>query len=191
MIKNSQIANKDGHFSCIYWSSIFLLPWNDCSYLSAHCIHVLNLSWFFYVFFSSYFFLFFIPAAAAAKSLQSCLTLCDPIDGSTPGSPVPGILQARTPEWVAISFSHAWKWKVKVKSLSCVRLLVTPWTIQPTRLLCPWDFPGKSTGVGCYCLLLFFIPSLTLMSFVSSWFIFLIYYWKTAEDEFLLDSSVT
>jgi len=70
------------------------------------------------------------PAAApaAAKSLQSCPTLCDPIDGSPPGSPVPGILQARTLEWVAISFSNAWKWKVKVKSLSCVRLLATPWT---------------------------------------------------------------
>ena len=57
-------------------------------------------------------------SAAAAKSLQSCLTLCDPIDGSLPGSPVPGILQARTLEWVAISFSNAWKWKVRVKSLS-------------------------------------------------------------------------
>ena len=67
-------------------------------------------------------------AAAAAKSLQSCLTLCDPIDGSPPGSSVPGILQARTLEWVAISFSNAWKWKVKVKSLSCARLLATPWT---------------------------------------------------------------
>ena len=67
-------------------------------------------------------------AAAAAKSLQSCLTLCDPIDGSPPSSPVPGILQARTLEWVAISFSNAWKWKVKVKLLSRVRLLVTPWT---------------------------------------------------------------
>ena len=69
------------------------------------------------------------PAAAAAKSLQSCLTLCDPIDSSPPGSPIPGILQARTLEWVAISFSNAWKWKVKVKSLSCVRLLATPWTV--------------------------------------------------------------
>ena len=59
---------------------------------------------------------------------QSCPTLCDPIDGSPPGSPVPGILQARTLEWVAISFSNAWKWKVKVKSLSRVRLLATPWT---------------------------------------------------------------
>ena len=66
--------------------------------------------------------------AAAAKSLQSCPTLCDPIDGSPPGSPVPGILQARTLEWVAVSFSNAWKWKVRVKSLSRVRLLATPWT---------------------------------------------------------------
>ena len=66
--------------------------------------------------------------AAAAKSLQSCLTLCDPIDGIPPGSPVTGILQARTLEWAAISFSKAWKWKVKVKSLSHVRLLATPWT---------------------------------------------------------------
>ena len=66
--------------------------------------------------------------AAAAESLQSCLTLCDPIDGSPPGSPVPRILQARTLEWVAISFSNAWKWKMKVKSLSRVRLLATQWT---------------------------------------------------------------
>ena len=65
---------------------------------------------------------------AAANSLQSCLTLCDPIDGSPPGSPVPGILQARTLEWLAVSSSSAWKWKVKVKSLSRVQLLVTPWT---------------------------------------------------------------
>ena len=73
-------------------------------------------------------------AAAAAKSLQSCPTLCDPRDGSPPGSPVPGILQARTLEWVAISCSNAWKWKVKVKLLSCVRLFHL------------WDFPGKNTG---------------------------------------------
>ena len=66
--------------------------------------------------------------AAVAKSRQSCPTLCDPIDASPPGSPAPGILQARTLEWVAISFSNAWKWKVKVKLLSRVRLLVTPWT---------------------------------------------------------------
>ena len=71
----------------------------------------------------------FMPAAAAAaKSLQSCPTLCNPIDSSPPGSLIPGILQARTLEWVAISFSNAWKWKVKVKSLSCVWLLATLWT---------------------------------------------------------------
>ena len=148
-------------------------------------------------------FLFYendVAAAAAAKSLQSCLTLCNSIDSSPLGSSVPGILQARILEWVAISFSNAWKWKVKVKSLSCVWLLVTPWTaayqappslglsrqeywsglpspspmqasekwkwsrsavsdswwphgLQPTRLLRPWDFPGKSTRVGCHCLL--------------------------------------
>ena len=66
---------------------------------------------------------------AAAKSLQSYLTLCDPIDSSPPGFPIPGILQARTLEWVAISFSNAWKWNVKVKSLSRVWLLATPWTV--------------------------------------------------------------
>ena len=70
----------------------------------------------------------YTAAATAAKSRQSCLTLCDPINGSPPGSPIPGILQARTLEWVAISFSNAWKWKVKVKLLSRVQLLATPWT---------------------------------------------------------------
>ena len=64
----------------------------------------------------------------SAKSLQSCPTLCDPIDSSPPGSPIPGILQARTLEWVAISFSNTWKWKVKVKLLSRVQFLATPWT---------------------------------------------------------------
>ena len=62
------------------------------------------------------------------KSFQSCPSLCNPIDGSPPGFPVPGILQARTLEWVAISFSNAWNWKEKLKSLSRVRLLATPWT---------------------------------------------------------------
>ena len=65
---------------------------------------------------------------SAAKPLQSCPTLCDPTDGSPPGSPIPGILQARTLEWVAISFSNAWKWKVKVKLISRVWLFTTPWT---------------------------------------------------------------
>ena len=84
------------------------------------------------------------PAAAAAKSRQSCPTLCDPIDGSPPGSPVPGILQARTLEWVAISFSNAWKWKVKVKSLSRVRLLATPWTVAWTKI--DSSIQGKYVG---------------------------------------------
>ena len=69
-----------------------------------------------------------VATVAAAKPLQSCLTLCDPIDSSPPGFSVPGILQARILEWVAISFSDAWKWKVKVKFLSRVWLLATPWT---------------------------------------------------------------
>ena len=108
------------------------------------------------------------PAAAAAKSLQSCPTLCDPIDGSPPGSPVPGILQARTLEWVAISFSSAWKWKVKVKSLSRVGFLVIPWTAayQPPPSMgfskqehwsgVPLPSPDRETWEGCYsqgCLL--------------------------------------
>ena len=74
------------------------------------------------------FKLVFNTVAATAKSLQLCPTLWDPMDGSPPGSPIPGILQAKTLEWVAIFFSNAWKWKVKVKSLSRVWLLATPWT---------------------------------------------------------------
>ena len=89
-----------------------------------------------------------VCAAAVAKSLQSCPTLCNPIDGSPPGSTAPGILQARTLEWVAISFSNAWKWSRSVVSNSS-----RTHGLQPTRLLHPWDFPGKSTGVGCHCLL--------------------------------------
>ena len=85
--------------------------------------------------------------AAAAKSLQSCPTLCNPIDGLPPGSPIPGILQATTLEWVAISFSNAWKWKWGCSVMSDSS---RPHGLQPTRLLRPWDFPGKSTGVGYY-----------------------------------------
>ena len=101
---------------------------------------------------------------AAAKSLQSCLTLCDPRDFSPPGFPVPGILQARTLEWVAISFSNAWKWKVKVKLLSRSRLLATPWTAAYQAPL-SMDFPGKSTGMGCHCLLQ--IKTATLRQIIS------------------------
>ena len=88
-----------------------------------------------------------IFAAAAAKSLQLCSTLCDPIDGSPPGSPIPGILQARTLEWVAISFCNAGKWKVKVKSLSRVQLLVTPWTEVYQVPLSIW-FSRQEYGSG-------------------------------------------
>ena len=84
-------------------------------------------------------------AAAAAKSLQSCPTLCDPIDGSPPGPTVPGILQARTLEWVAISSSNAWKWKVKVKSPSPVWLLATPRT---AAYQAPPSIPKGISGVG-------------------------------------------
>jgi len=103
-----------------------------------------------------YFFLFggvkTLSAAAAAKSLQSCPTLCDPIDGSPPGSPVPGF--SRQEHWSGLPFpspmheSEKWKGSCSVVSDS-MRLHRQ----QPTRLLCPWDFPGKSTGVGCHCLL--------------------------------------
>ena len=91
-------------------------------------------------------------AAAAAKSLQSCPTLCDPIDGSPPGSTVPGILQARTLEWVAISFFNAWKWKVKVKSLSRVQLSAIPWTVAyqaPPSM----GFSRHEYWSGVHCLL--------------------------------------
>ena len=91
--------------------------------------------------------------AAAAESLQSCLTLCEPIDSLPPGSPVSGVLQARTLEWLPFPSpmheSEKWKWSPSVVSDSS-----RPHGLQPTRLLCPWDFPGKSTGVGCHCLVL-------------------------------------
>ena len=90
-------------------------------------------------------------AAAAAKSLQSCPTLCDPIDGSPPGSSVPGILQASTLEWVTISFSNAWQWKVKVKFLSCTRPLATPWSAAhqaPPSM----GFSRQEYWSGCHCL---------------------------------------
>ena len=107
------------------------------------------------------FLLFLKPTAAAAKSLQSCPTLCNPIDGSPPDFPTPGILQARTLEWVAISFSSAWKWKVKVKSLGLARLLATPWTAAYQAPLSMgfsrqeyWSgvpSPSPSQRAVCYC----------------------------------------
>ena len=96
-------------------------------------------------------------------SLQSCPTLCDPTDGSPPGSPVPGILQARALECISISFSSPQKWKVKVKSLSCAWLLVTSWTAAYQAPL-SIGF-SKSTGVGCHCLLrLYVIRELQIMT---------------------------
>ena len=112
-------------------------------------------------------------AAAAAKSLQLCPTLCDPIDGSPPGSVIPGILQARTLEWVAISFSKAWKWKW---SRSVVSDSSRPHGLQPTRLPHPWVFPGKSTGVGCHCLLWSF--NFTQRQFIGN----LSYIWRRQLD---------
>ena len=102
--------------------------------------------------------------ATAAKLLQSCPTLWYPIDSSPPGSPVSGILQARTLQWVAISFSNAWKWKVKVKSLSPVQLFATPWTAAYQAPL-PMGFSRQESGVGCCCLLVYicqcYSPSLS------------------------------
>ena len=107
-------------------------------------------------------------AAAAAKLLQSCLTLFNPIDGSPPGSTVPGILQARTLEWVAISFSNAWKWKVKVKSFSRVRLFMTQWTAA-SQAPPSMGFSRQEYWNGCHCLLCKQLEiSLNLQSWSSS-----------------------
>ena len=92
------------------------------------------------------------PHIYITKLLQSCPTLWDPTDGSPPGSAIPGILQARTLKWVAISFSNAWKWKVKVNLINSVRLFVTPWTAAYQAPL-SMGFSRQSTGVGCHCLL--------------------------------------
>ena len=119
-------------------------------------------------------------------SRQLCPTLCDPIEGSPPGSPIPGILQARTLEWVAISFSNAWKWKVKVKSLSCVQLLVTPWTAayqaplsmgfarQEYWVPIKWRIFSSYSGYTCCPLeisgkLQVVLTSLKLSSFILLW----------------------
>ena len=106
-------------------SSQLLLLWFKCfSVLLVSLFFI----WICVIFLPLFFFFFALICVVAAASLQSCLTLCNPRDSSPPGSPVPGILQARTLEWVDISFSNAWRWKVKVKSLSHAWLLVTLWT---------------------------------------------------------------
>ena len=104
-----------------------------------------------------------LTVAAAAESLQSCLTLCEPIDGSPPGSPMPGILQARTLEWVAISFSNAQKWKVKVKSLSRVWFLATPWTAaHQAPLSMGFSRPKYQSGLP--------LPSPSRLTGVNKWY---------------------
>ena len=110
----------------IYILSLLISTINPCIYFVNHCVGEEDIPWI--KAFTVYFCRYSVLVSAAAKSLQSCPTLCDPIDGSPAVSPVPGILQARTLEWVAISFSNAWKWKVKMKSLSRVQLFATPWT---------------------------------------------------------------
>ena len=127
-------------------------------------------------------FLEVIPAAAAAaaKSLQSCPTLYDPIEGSPPGSPIPGILQARTLEWVAISFSNAWRWKVKVKLFSHVRLFETPWSrayhAPPSMGFSrqeywsgvPFPSPEVITGLSHSIVFLYFFALITEKGFLIS-----------------------
>ena len=121
-------------------------------------------------------------AAATAKSLQSCPTLCDPIDSSPPGCPVPGILQARTLAWVAISFSDAWKWKVKGKLLSRVRLFATPWTAAhqapPSMGFSrqeDWSgVPLLSPATFHLIILAVFIPKLTSTQVLTSFCIYII-----------------
>ena len=120
-----------------------------------------------------------ISGAAAAKSLQSCPTLCDPIDGSPPGSPIPGILQARTLEWVAISFSNAWKRKVKGKSLSRVRLLATPWTTAYQAPL-SMGFSRQEYWSGVP------LPSAEEISSLSHSVVFLYFFALIAEEGFLI-----
>ena len=94
-----------------------------------------------------------------AQSFQSCPTLCDPVDHGPPGSSVHGILQTRILEWIAISFSSnkVWSEWSEWSEVTQPCLTLRPHRLQPTRLPCPWDFPGKSTGVGCHCLLQIYV----------------------------------
>ena len=132
-MKKQNRANTLKDFFILPLSSLILLPGNQWSVFQSSVLPLLEgRSMYGIILFhrypSSLVSFSYHAAAAAGRSLQSCLTLCNPIDGSPTGSPIPGILQARTLEWVAISFSNAWKWKVKVKSLSHVPLVATPWT---------------------------------------------------------------
>ena len=129
-LTNELIYKKESfrHLTSVYQALVYLLLIQNMFFLWFNFTHFHR-----NMFFSECCWLHLI--AAAAKSLQSCPTLCDPIDGSPPGSPIPEILQARTLEWVAIPFSNAWKWKVKVKSLSRVQPSATPWTAAYQALM--------------------------------------------------------
>ena len=122
-------------------------------------------------------------SAATAKSLQLCLTLCDPRDGSLPGSSVSGILQARTLEWVAISFSNAWEWKVKVKSLSHVRLFETTWTAAH-QALPSMGFSRQEYWSG------FPFPSPDFMSNFIQFFYILKFTWENSRLYFKLSKNL-
>ena len=126
---------KGGQALLVYFPPWHVDLWYPCQRSFSHWFFTLRsvsspaYNWATRTFFSSILIDKFCPNGSAAdKSLQSCPNLCDPIDGSPTGSPVFWILQARILEWVAISFSNTWKWKVKVKSLRLLRLLATPWT---------------------------------------------------------------
>ena len=133
------------------WCSTWLwtgTPFKLVKYFKISVLPSINKNSFFFTLHRLNKNIFTYSMVTAAKSLQSCPTLCNPTDSSPPGSPISGILQARTLEWVAMSFSDAWKWSRSVVSDS-----QRPHGLQPTRLLRPWDFPGKSIAVGCHCLL--------------------------------------
>ena len=151
------------HIACRLPSGTFTSPLLPCSLPRALSVRPLGIQvltfwrrWIFHVL----SILTFEIYAAVAKLLQSCSTLCDPIDGSPPGSTIPGILQARTLKWVAISFSNAWKWKVKVKSLSHVRLFRTPWTAAyQAPLSMGFSRQGYWSGLPCLLRLRFIYHS--------------------------------
>ena len=117
------LLRLDPAFAYVEPPSSWPLPWAECLMLVPN-----STPWPYPVILLMHSLGYIAAAAAAAKSLRSCPTLCDPIDSSPTGSAVPGILQTRTLEWAAISFSNAWKWKGKMKSLSHVWFFTTPWT---------------------------------------------------------------
>ena len=144
---------KSGRFQFFVCFFFFLSSWPEWWLLS--CLHVGPGSR------SPQPLSFQCAAAAAAKSLQSCPTLCNPRDGSPSGSSVPGILRARTLEWVAVSSSNACLHAKSLQSDS-----VRPHRWQPARLLCPWDSPGKNAGVGCRFLLQ--VPTVSFSLFLEA-----------------------